>query len=68
MKLRKALSWSAAILATSAIPAAAHTGTHTEALMSTILHWLTSPTHALLAVVGGIAVIALAVKLKNSRS
>jgi len=36
--------------------------------LTTILHWLTSPTHALLAVVGGIAVIALAVKLKNSRS
>jgi len=68
MKYRKALSWGAALLATSAVPAAAHTGAHTEALMHTILHWFTSPSHALLAVAGSIAVIALAVKLKNRRS
>jgi len=68
MKLRKTLSWSAAILMASALPAAAHTGAHTEALMNTVIHWLTSPTHALLAIVGAVTIITLAVKLKNSRS
>ncbi len=76
MKIRNSIPIRAALIAQGAvlvavlgaIPAAAHTGSHTEALLRTILHWLTSPTHALLAVVGSIAVITLAVKLKNRRS
>lgn len=53
---------SAASLA-MATSAHAHDGDHSATLLANILHWLSSPTHALFAVVGGIAASVLIVKL-----
>jgi len=56
------------ITAVSAVPAFAHAGPHDASLFANTLHWLTSPTHALFAVVGSVVSVALIIKLKRSRS
>ena len=61
-------SITAAVAALSAVPAFAHAGPHEAPLLVNVLHWLTSPTHAALAVVGSAAVVALIIKLKRSNS
>jgi len=68
MKLLKTSIISATIASLSAMPAFAHAGSHEASLLANIMHWLTSPTHALLAVVGSVAIIALIVKMKRNRS
>ena len=68
MKLLKTSIISATIASLSAVPAFAHTGSHEASFLANLMHWLTSPTHALLAIVGSAAVVALAVKIKRSRS
>ncbi len=73
MKIQKAIPITSLLLSLVAVPAMAHTGSHGEALIPAIMHWLTSPTHALLTVIGSIAVMALALKImarkiKNSRT
>ncbi len=40
-----------------AAPASAHEGDHSMSLLATIGHWLSSPSHALLATVAGLALI-----------
>lgn len=66
MKLLKTPVITAAIASLSAVPAFAHTGSHEAPMLANIMHWLTSPTHALLAVVGSAAIVALIVKLKRA--
>lgn len=65
MRLLKSSSIIAALAATSAVPAFAHPGPHEAPLPANIVHWLTSPTHAALAIVGSAAVVLLARKLKR---
>ena len=66
MKLFKTSLITAAVTSLSAIPAFAHSGPHEAPFFTTVLHWLTSPTHAALAVIGSVAVIALIIKLKRT--
>ena len=68
MRLLKTSIITTTIAAVSAVPAFAHAGPHDASLFANTLHWLTSPTHALLTVVGSIAIVALIIKLKRSRS
>lgn len=42
--------------------AQAHTGAHQADIATQIVHWLSSPAHALFAVIGGIAVSALIIR------
>ncbi|MCF6221896.1 MAG: hypothetical protein L3J65_12360 [Robiginitomaculum sp.] len=66
MKLFKASIITATTATLGAVPAFAHAGPHEASFLTTVLHWLTSPTHAALAVVGSVAIIALIVKLKRT--
>ncbi|PHQ66516.1 MAG: hypothetical protein COB92_07585 [Robiginitomaculum sp.] len=66
MKLLKISIISVAMASLSAVPAFAHTGSHEASFLVNLMHWLTSPTHALLAVVGSAAIVALIVKLKRA--
>ena len=59
------LALPALVLAT---PAAAHIGPHTDGPVATLIHWLTSPTHAFFAITGSMAILAVARLLKNRRS
>lgn len=53
----------------AATPAFAHDGDHSAPLLANIMHWLSSPTHALFAVIGGVAVSALIIKIaRKSRA
>lgn len=47
----------------SASAAYAHDGDHGGLTLSTIMHWLSSPTHSLFAVAAGAAFIFAAIKL-----
>ena len=50
-------------------PAAfAHAGSHDSGFMANLVHWLTSPTHAMLAIIGGFTLLALAYKRQQDRS
>jgi len=61
MKHRKLLAAALAMPALlSGTSAYAHTGDHGENIVTTIIHWLSSPTHSLFAVVAGGAFVALA--------
>lgn len=66
MKFLKMISISTVVAALSTVPAFAHAGPHEAPLLVTALHWLTSPTHAALAVIGSAALVALIVKLKRA--
>ncbi len=68
MKVLKSSIITAAVAAVSAVPAFAHAGPHEAPFLATALHWLTSPTHAALAIIGCAAVIALIIKFKRNHS
>lgn len=52
-----------------ASPALAHEGEHSASFMLTIMHWLSSPTHALFACIGGItAGIVISKIIKNRKA
>ena len=53
----------AALASLPATTAFAHNGDHGEHIMATVMHWLSSPTHSLFAVIGGIVASALIVSL-----
>jgi len=61
MKLAKSLTVAFATLLPAA-PALAHDGDHSATLLANIAHWLSSPTHSLFAVIGGVIISALIVK------
>ena len=70
MKHRKLL---AAAIATPALLTAsnafAHDGDHSGYILSNVIHWLSSPTHSLFAVIGGVIASAMIVKLvRKSRA
>ena len=50
--------------ALSLLPATAHAhdGEHAALFLANILHWLSSPSHSLFAVIGGVAIAALIIK------
>lgn len=54
MKTAKISTLAVAALFASALPAAAHDGDHSVSIVANIMHWLSSPTHSLFAVLGGL--------------
>ena len=61
MKFTKSIAAIAASLAVAA-PAFAHEGDHSAYIMANIAHWLSSPSHSLFAVIGGIVMAGLIIK------
>jgi hypothetical protein len=68
MKFLKTSIFTTIITSLAATSAFAHTGSHEAPLLANVVHWLTSPTHALLTVVGSAAIVTLIIKLKRNRS
>ena len=64
MKLLKSSIITAALAAVSAVPAFAHVGPHEAPLLASVMHWITSPTHAGLAIIASLVVL-LALNLKQ---
>ncbi len=61
---------SAAVTALAALPAAnafAHNGDHGDHFVATIIHWLSSPTHSLFAVIGGVVASAMIVRMVRKK-
>ncbi len=58
-KLVKLTALTGAMMLALAAPAHAHDGDHSAPILANVIHWLSSPTHALFAVVGGVAISAL---------
>jgi len=56
-----------AAMAVSA-PALAHNGDHSLSFVATAMHWLSSPTHSLFAVIGGITISALIFKAVKKKA
>lgn len=47
----------------------AHDGDHSAPLLANIIHWLSSPSHAFFAVVGGVVLSAVLIKIiRKSRA
>ena len=67
MKTLKTLSGVAVALA-AATPALAHDGEHSHGVVATIAHWLSSPTHSLFAVIGGVVISALIYKAVKKKA
>ena len=64
MKHRKIMAAALALPALlSPTTAFAHEGDHGTYVLTNIMHWLSSPTHSLFAVLGGIAFVGLAVSI-----
>lgn len=64
----KSLKLMTVLAALSAMPAAAHNGEHSHGFVANIIHWLSSPTHSLFAVIGGVAVASLIFKYARKRA
>lgn len=64
-KLSVALVGLTSVLAVS--PAWADGGTHGHTTFANIMHWLSSPTHSLFAVIGGAVFVAAAYKMSRKR-
>jgi len=67
MKTLKTLSAVAVALAAAA-PAFAHDGEHSHSFVATAIHWLSSPTHSLFAVIGGVVISALIYKAVKKKA
>lgn len=67
MKIITSIALSGAALA-CAVPAFAHTGDHSTSVMTNIAHWVSSPSHALFAIVGGIAAVLLVKHFASKRA
>ncbi len=65
MKMKTLLILGGTVAAISS-PASAHTGDHSAPLLANIIHWLSSPTHALFSVIG-VGVITLAFTAMRKR-
>ncbi|PHR58226.1 MAG: hypothetical protein COA43_10700 [Robiginitomaculum sp.] len=68
MKLIKSIALGSAAILASATPAFAHIGDHNESVMANLGHWLSSPSHALFAVIGGIVAVVIIVKISKKRA
>ena len=58
-------------VSTAAIPALAHAhdGEHGSVILANIMHWLSSPSHSLFAVIGGVVVAGLLIRsVRKSRA
>lgn len=64
--IMKAAAIAAPFLA--AAPAFAHDGDHSHGFIATAMHWLSSPTHSLFAVIGGIAIVGAVVAITKKRA
>lgn len=64
----KSVKLATLILALSATPALAHEGEHNAFALANVMHWLSSPTHSLFAVIGGVAVAAIIFKLSRKKA
>lgn len=51
-----------------ATPALAHDGDHSVSFVANVMHWLSSPTHSLFAVIGGVAFVALLLAARKKRA
>ena len=67
MKTSQLVLGTAAAMSVSA-PALAHNGEHSFSFVATIMHWLSSPTHSLFAVIGGLAISALIFKAAKRKA
>jgi len=67
MKTLKTLSGVAVALA-AVSPALAHDGEHSHSFIATAIHWLSSPTHSLFAVIGGVIISALIYKAVKKKA
>lgn len=65
MKMKTLLILGSTLAATSS-HASAHTGDHSAPLLANVIHWLSSPTHALFSVIG-VGIIALAFTAMRKR-
>ena len=54
MKTAKTTLLAATVFIASALPAAAHDGGHSVSMVANVMHWLSSPSHSLFAVLGGL--------------
>ena len=66
MKTSQLILGTAAALSVST-PALAHNGEHSFSFVASIMHWLSSPTHSLFAVIGGLAISALIFKASKRK-
>jgi len=66
MKLNKIIG--GGLIALSAVPAYAHDGDHSVSFIANIVHWLSSPSHSLFAVIGGVVIAGLIFKLNRKRA
>ena len=69
--MKHRISAAALITGSSLLTAAsahAHPGDHGEHIMTMVLHWLSSPSHSLFAVIGGVALSALIVKTLRKKN
>ncbi len=68
----KSVKLAATLIALSATPALAHNGDHGATsfanIIPKIMHWLSSPTHSLFAVIGGLVIAAVIVKISRKRA
>ena len=64
----KTVKLATALIALSATPAFAHDGDHSTTVVANIIHWLSSPSHSLFAVIGGLVVAAVIVKISRKRA
>lgn len=65
MKMKTLLILGGVMTAISS-PASAHTGDHSAPLVANIVHWISSPNHALFSVIG-VAVVALVITAARKR-
>ncbi len=68
MKITHQSIFGSALLLALSAPAYAHNGEHTAPFLANILHWLSSPTHALYSVLGTTAVIISLAAMRRRRS
>lgn len=67
--MKQRILLTAALATLPATSAFAHNGDHGEHIVATVMHWLSSPTHSLFAVIGGViasAVIISAIRKKRA--
>ncbi len=63
----KSLRLISGIVALSAFPASAHDGEHSVSFIANIGHWLSSPSHSLFAVIGGIILAGFILKFNRKK-
>lgn len=65
MRSTLSLAGALALIPTTAY---AHDGDHSASFIANVLHWLSSPTHSLFALIGGLIIVGLIVKFAKKRA